>query len=243
MGWDSGNSGTLSGQSWPEGDLSGTLLSETPKRQWGLSDLDPPTPSEGQDYEEHEARSQSTSPIAGDQTAVIVDNKYSNVETAYMFDTQCVNTPMPAAINLKRKRDDLAGDDSKHTSEVGTAIDEENKEGVGIARVHRVMSKTFVCAIEVDEPHGPPKEIGLKHYSIHHQVQKSRSSITPSVASDSVPTSDFPESETMQTSSSGSRFTNSNLPPLFFEGEEVGEDFFANPSPVGQRPTKYLVCS
>ncbi|KAI6013419.1 hypothetical protein PISMIDRAFT_12833 [Pisolithus microcarpus 441] len=26
MGWDSGNSGTLSGQSWPEGDLSGALL-------------------------------------------------------------------------------------------------------------------------------------------------------------------------------------------------------------------------
>ncbi|KAI6019506.1 hypothetical protein BKA83DRAFT_19251 [Pisolithus microcarpus] len=216
-------------KNWNEIVLSATAaktpLSETPKRQWGLSDLDPPTPSEGQDYEEREARSQSTSPIAGDQTAVIVDNKYSDVETAYMFDTQCVDTPTPAAINLKRKRDDSAGDDSEHTSEVGTAIDEENEEGVGIARAHRATSKTFVRAIDVDEPHGPPKEIGLKHYSICHRVQKSRSSITPSVASDSVPTSDFPESETTRTSSSGSRFTNSDLPPLFLKGRNWAKIF------------------
>ncbi|KAI6025196.1 hypothetical protein BKA83DRAFT_4491939 [Pisolithus microcarpus] len=164
-----------------------TQLSRTPKRQWGLPNLDPPTPSEGQDYEECEVRSQSTSPIARDQTAVIVNNKYSDMETAYMFDTQCVDTPMPAAINLKQKWDDLARDDSE------------------------VTSKTFVHAIDMDEPHGPPKEIGLKHYSTCHQVQKLRLSITPSVASDSVLTSNFPKSETMQTSSSGSRFTNTLL--------------------------------
>ncbi|KAI6013440.1 hypothetical protein BKA83DRAFT_4500260 [Pisolithus microcarpus] len=46
-----------------------TPLSNTPRRQWGLSDIDPPSPDEARDYEE-----------CKDQTAIVIDDEYSDVE-------------------------------------------------------------------------------------------------------------------------------------------------------------------
>ncbi|KIK13073.1 hypothetical protein PISMIDRAFT_18245 [Pisolithus microcarpus 441] len=72
-----------------------TLLSDTPRRRWGLSDIDPPSPDEAQDYEE-----------CKDQTAIVIDDEYSDMENvgkADAFNTHHVNVPAPTAPNLKWK--------------------------------------------------------------------------------------------------------------------------------------------
>ncbi|KAI5981798.1 hypothetical protein EDC04DRAFT_2617152 [Pisolithus marmoratus] len=87
------------------------------------------------------------------------------------------------------------------------------------------MPITFVSTIDADKPHRPTREIRPKHLVMCHQVWKSRLSVTPSVASESVPASDVPESETTQTSGGGSQFTNSDLPLLFLKGRKWAKNF------------------
>ncbi|KAI6011395.1 hypothetical protein BKA83DRAFT_4131947 [Pisolithus microcarpus] len=68
--------------------LDTTLLSDTPRRRWGLSDIDPPSPDEAQDYEE-----------CKDQTAIVIDDEYSDMENvgkADAFNTHHVNTSVSA---------------------------------------------------------------------------------------------------------------------------------------------------
>ncbi|KAI5980693.1 hypothetical protein EDD15DRAFT_2205352, partial [Pisolithus albus] len=163
----------------------GTPISETPRRQWGFSDLDPPTPSENWHHEV------CTSPIA--------------VE-ADVFNTQHVDAS------------NSTEDDGEHFSEGDSVNEEENAVVERIARGHQVTSKTFVTTIDADEPH---KESRPTPHIIRHRVQKLRSSITPSVVSDSVPASDAPESEAMRTGNGSSRFTNTDLPPLFLKGRNL----------------------
>ncbi|KAI5981261.1 hypothetical protein EDD15DRAFT_2193745 [Pisolithus albus] len=166
--------------------------------------------------------------MARDQMVVVIDDEYSsveNVDMADVFDTQPVNEPAPTATNLKRKRSGTAGDGSEHTSEANTGSKEEIEVIGEIARGHRVTSKTSVSAIDTDELRTPAKGIGPRHRILSGRVQKSRSSITPSVASDSVPASDFPESEMTRASNSSSRFTNSDLPPLFLKGRKWAKLF------------------
>ncbi|KAI5989967.1 hypothetical protein EDD15DRAFT_2198317 [Pisolithus albus] len=185
----------------------GTPISETPRRQWGFSDLDPPTPSENWHHE--------------DDAAVIVGDEYSDVgnvdmaQEADVFNTQHVDASKSAVGSLKRKRGSSMEDDGEHFSEGDSVNEEENAVVERIARGHRVTSKMFVTTIDADEPH---KESRPTPHIIRHRVQKSRSSITPSVVSDSVPASDAPESEAMRT------------------GEKVGEEFPANPFSLGWRP-------
>ncbi|KAI6019110.1 hypothetical protein EDC04DRAFT_2607628 [Pisolithus marmoratus] len=178
-----------------------TPLSDMPRRQWGLSEIDPLTPDEDQDYKEH-------------KTASIINDEYSDVENigkADVFDTHHVNGPALTAPNLKQKRSSSVADNSEHAPEVDTVYEEENKE-------------TSVSAIDAIEPCRVDKGIGPGHHIICHQVQKSRSSIAPSVASD-VPTSDFPKSEATHTSNSGSHFTNSDLSPLFLKGRKWAKTY------------------
>ncbi|KIK24089.1 hypothetical protein PISMIDRAFT_10498 [Pisolithus microcarpus 441] len=165
-----------------------TPLSDTPRRQWGLSNIDPPSPDEARDYEE-----------CKDQTAIVIDDEYSDVENvgkADVFDTHHVNVPALTAPNLKWKQSSLVADNSEHTTEVDTAYEEENEV-------------TSVSAIDAVEPCRVDKGIGPRHRIICHWVQKSRSSIAPSVASDSIPTSDFPD----------------DLPPLFLKGRKWAKTY------------------
>ncbi|KIK20960.1 hypothetical protein PISMIDRAFT_12593 [Pisolithus microcarpus 441] len=178
-----------------------TPQSETPKRRWGFSELDPPTPDE-----ERMVNLQ----MASDRTVVIVDDEYSsveNVDMADVFDTQPVNEPAPMVTSLKWKRSGTAGDGSEHTSEADTASKEEIGVIGEIARGHRVTSKTSVSAIDTDKLQKPTKGIGPRH------------------PSDSVPASDFPESETTWASNSSSQFTNGDLPPLFLKGRKWAKLF------------------
>ncbi|KAI6000011.1 hypothetical protein EDD15DRAFT_2362565 [Pisolithus albus] len=131
----------------------GTPISETPRRQWGFSDLDPPTPNENQHHEVH------TSPIAVDDAAVIVGNEYSDVgnvdmaQEADMSNTQHVDASKSAVGILKRKRGSSMEDDSKHFSKGDSVNKEENAMVERIARGHQVTSKMFVTTIDADEPH------------------------------------------------------------------------------------------
>ncbi|KAI9464336.1 hypothetical protein HD554DRAFT_2040725 [Boletus coccyginus] len=94
-----------------------TLITETPRPRWGLSRLDPPTPSKDQDYVMNGL--QGTSPATWDQIAVI-DDEYNNVkgvgvvEEADMFGSS-------AAINLKWKFRSSEGDDKHSTSNEDTS--------------------------------------------------------------------------------------------------------------------------
>ncbi|KAI6158857.1 hypothetical protein EDD17DRAFT_1511796 [Pisolithus thermaeus] len=177
-------------------DVVLTPVSENP-RQWGFSDLDLPTPRQGQDDEEPNAISQCPSLTARttykNHTTIIIDDEHSKVEkisTTNAFDTQCTDAPTPTVAGMKWKQGDSMESDSEHLSRVDTVNEDKMEMMERISRGHQVMS------------------------------QKSRSSTAPSLASDSVPASDFPKSEATRISNGGSQFTNGDLPPLFLKGRK-----------------------
>ncbi|KAI5983568.1 hypothetical protein EDC04DRAFT_2616118 [Pisolithus marmoratus] len=89
-------------------DVVLTPVSENP-RQWGFSDLDPPTPRQDQDDKEPNVALQHPSltarTIYKDHTTIIIDDKHSEVEkisTTNVFNTQCTDVPAPTTAGLKQ---------------------------------------------------------------------------------------------------------------------------------------------